>query len=268
MKSNRKNAMSKLRSERGASMMFALLVMLVCLLVAAVVITAATAAVGRFSRLAEMDQRFYSVSSATEVFSRLLDGQTVSVVREQKVTVTETATYEPGDDGVVCSERTRDRTASYAARFGDGSALGYGQSFSKNAALDLLFGDVVTYATQTGYESAYPAFSDDMEKTVSISHSVTDGDLSADALALDAKAVLKPDGTVVITLTDNGYQVEMIFSAEVTERSTESNETGKPVIEHDPDTDIYMETITTTTTQTKTAEFRWTLTDVKKVYGA
>lgn len=268
MKSIGKNAVRKLRSERGASMMFALLVMLVCLLVAAVVITAATAAAGRFSRLAEMDQRYYNVSSATEILTQLLDGQSVTIVREMTTSVTETSTYEPGENGAVCTDRSKESVTTYDARFGDGATLGYGQSFPKNAALDLLFDGVITYTAEAGYQSAYPAFSGDKNKAVTLSHNIISGDVADGPLALDAEAVLRPDGSVVFTLTDDGYTVEMTFSAEVNERTSDSKENGKPVIVHDPDSEIYQEIVTTTTTKTKTAVFRWTLTDVKKVYGS
>ena len=67
----------RLRSERGASFSFALLVMLVCVAVSAVVITAASASAGQFAKLGEMDQRYYSVTSAAGLFRDALgdDGE-------------------------------------------------------------------------------------------------------------------------------------------------------------------------------------------------
>ena len=47
----------KVASRRGASITFALLLFLVCAVVSSVVIVAGTAAAGRISRMAEMDQR-------------------------------------------------------------------------------------------------------------------------------------------------------------------------------------------------------------------
>lgn len=58
---------SKLRSKRGASITFALLIFLVCAMVSSVVIVAATTAGGRLSELRQSDQRYYTVTSAAEL---------------------------------------------------------------------------------------------------------------------------------------------------------------------------------------------------------
>ena len=56
----------KLRSDRGASMLLALLLFLVCAVAGSVILASGTAAAGRMSELAEMDQRYYAVASAAE----------------------------------------------------------------------------------------------------------------------------------------------------------------------------------------------------------
>jgi hypothetical protein len=53
-----------------------------------VILAAATAAAGRMSKIAESDQRYYSVTSAAELLKDLLDGKTVSVVRLKETEVT------------------------------------------------------------------------------------------------------------------------------------------------------------------------------------
>lgn len=55
---------SKLRSKRGASITFALLIFLVCAVVSSVVIVAATTAGGTMSGLRENDQRYYAATEA------------------------------------------------------------------------------------------------------------------------------------------------------------------------------------------------------------
>ncbi len=70
----------RIRSRRGASISFALLLFLVCAVLSSVIVTAATAAAGRMSSAAETDQRYYAVISAAELLKGLLDGKTVSVV--------------------------------------------------------------------------------------------------------------------------------------------------------------------------------------------
>ena len=72
--------LDKLRSGRGASITFALLLFLVCAVLSTVIITTASTAAGRMSNMAEADQRYYSVTSACELLKGLLDGKTVSIV--------------------------------------------------------------------------------------------------------------------------------------------------------------------------------------------
>ena len=73
--------MKKLRSEKGASITFALLIFLVCAVVSSVVLTAATASAGRMSQTAKMDQMYYSVASAAKLLSADLDGRTIVVIK-------------------------------------------------------------------------------------------------------------------------------------------------------------------------------------------
>ena len=62
------NAMkNKIKSQRGASITFALLLFLVCSVISIVVVIAGSAAAGRMSQRAETDQRYYAVTSAVEL---------------------------------------------------------------------------------------------------------------------------------------------------------------------------------------------------------
>ena len=85
MNSNENNAqnriVAKLRSERGASITFALLLFLVCAALSAVILVAATTASGRMAGIAETDQRYYSVTSAAELFAYQLDDKTITRVK-------------------------------------------------------------------------------------------------------------------------------------------------------------------------------------------
>lgn len=71
---------NKLGSRRGASITFALLLFLVCAVVSSVVVVAASTASGRMSKMAEMDQRYYAVTSAAELLCDDIDGKRVTVV--------------------------------------------------------------------------------------------------------------------------------------------------------------------------------------------
>ncbi len=73
----------KLRSRRGASITFALLIFLVCSMVSIAVVVAGSAAAGRMSQRAETDQRYYAVTSAVELLCDDFKGKTVTVVYEK-----------------------------------------------------------------------------------------------------------------------------------------------------------------------------------------
>lgn len=78
-----RRARAKLQSQRGASLSIALLLFLVCVVVGTVVLTAGTAAAGRLSELADMDRRYYSVTSAAELLAKELTGVPVTIQRSR-----------------------------------------------------------------------------------------------------------------------------------------------------------------------------------------
>ena len=65
----------KLKSQTGASITFALLLFLVCAVVGSAVLVAGTAAAGRMSKIAEMDQRYYAVNSAARLLVDQIAGE-------------------------------------------------------------------------------------------------------------------------------------------------------------------------------------------------
>lgn len=69
-------------------MSFALLLFLVCAAVGGVVLAAGTAAGGRISKMAEMDQRYYSVTSAAELIANELNGKSVAIRRSKEIDIT------------------------------------------------------------------------------------------------------------------------------------------------------------------------------------
>ena len=102
----------KLRSQSGASITFALLIFLVCAVVGSVVLAAGTAASGRMSRLAEMDQRYYSVNSAARLLTDLLDGTSATIVQTEQEG--ETTTYQD-ENGNAINNNNFDSIAKRAA---------------------------------------------------------------------------------------------------------------------------------------------------------
>ena len=98
------NAMkNKIKSQKGASITFALLIFLVCAVVSSAVIVAATTAAGRMSTMEEMDERYYAVTDACELLCRRLDGQTATVKYTEDTNgkiITATAVVE-GDNPIL-----------------------------------------------------------------------------------------------------------------------------------------------------------------------
>lgn len=82
------NLKTKLRSEKGASITFALLLFLVCAVVSIVVVVAGSAAAGRMSQRAETDQRYYAVTSAVELLCNDFKGMKVTVEYSKASTAT------------------------------------------------------------------------------------------------------------------------------------------------------------------------------------
>jgi len=96
------NAMkNKIKSQRGASITFALLLFLVCAIISSIVIVAATAVGGRASKMAELDQRYYAVNSAAELLRDVLEKQIVTVT-----TGTRTECKEDQDNKEVSDTKT------------------------------------------------------------------------------------------------------------------------------------------------------------------
>ena len=75
----------KLKSQTGASITFALLLFLVCAVVGSAVLVAGTAAAGRMSKVAEMDQRYYAVNSAARLLMDQVAGDknTVTIIKKE-----------------------------------------------------------------------------------------------------------------------------------------------------------------------------------------
>ncbi len=76
-----RSILKKLKSNKGASLTFALLAFLVCAVISAVLLASASAATGRLSNLAETDQRYYAVTSAAQLFCDTLENQEFTIRR-------------------------------------------------------------------------------------------------------------------------------------------------------------------------------------------
>ena len=255
---------NKLRSRTGASISFALLLFLICSVISIVVIVAASAASGRMSRMAELDQRYYAVTSAAELVKGMLDEKTVSVA-EVTVSKTET-TYEDGVslgtisilDTTVGTTRylVPDKTAGEISAFltkdyvVDGSetlAENKPSASLSNSTAYLIF-------TRT-------AISEDSPRTLSLTSNVGETLAVAIRETLDLSELDDGSATLTLVLTnvsggDDKNTLVLTFTADV---KTTTGTKNKDTVTNTTATSY---TVTTTTTLTETTTVTWHLTDV------
>lgn len=71
----------KLRSDKGASITFGLLLFLICAIISSVVLVAGTGAAGRMSGMSKTEQRYYSVSSTAKLITDQLKDASATVIK-------------------------------------------------------------------------------------------------------------------------------------------------------------------------------------------
>ncbi len=287
------NVLKKLRSSKGASLTFALLAFLVCAVISAVLLASAWAASGRASDLAKMDQRYYAVTSAAQLFCDTLDNQEIVVKRYYENTETTKAKwiYNEASDSVV-----KDTSASlppvppttkyelYMQIPDDSitietprSVNPKSTSFLSEAALYYVFGDKI-------YDSSYDVFGllgqsfnttegrfkDPVKQTNKWVFEVNAGSGYPD-LTVIAMAEMAADGSMVINFSNTAdasdpavfsMEVKLAASADTQTFSTGPNKSSK-ITEFGED--YYIEEQTEVRTETKTTTIKWTVSDIKKV---
>jgi len=85
---NLSNLKNKIRSNKGATLVFALFALIVCVMISAVIISTAFSNVGRIKNTQSEEQDYLSVSSAVKLFKDSLEGDSVSY-EETRVSTTE-----------------------------------------------------------------------------------------------------------------------------------------------------------------------------------
>lgn len=119
------NAMkNKIKSQKGASITFALLLFLVCAVISGVVVVAATTAAGRMSQQDEMDERYYAVTAAAKRLNDIFDKKKVTVNYEIK-------DGEPDFDSIAITDLNDNPVGSNTVLF----------KASKDVVQGVLFGD-------------------------------------------------------------------------------------------------------------------------------
>ena len=249
-----KEIRKKLRSERGASITYALLLFLVCAVVGAVVLVAATSASGRLSGLAETDQRYYSVTSAAELIRDLYDGAQAVAVSE-KITKTITPYKEDGS-GMDPVEDSSEVNRSI-----DGTKIEPGykpDTLIRDAAYQMHFADPAP---------AYP-----LRKELSLHEKSSSAAFKG--VSVSGEAAINEDGSLSVTIRSKSadgsdseqdeYAVRLLFTAD--EQTVEDDRTEEGTAQ---DTSIsgadYQ--ITTTKTETVTWTITWKYKEMQTVTG-
>ena len=249
-----KRFIRKLKSNKGASLSMALLLFLVCAAIGAVILTAATASAGRLSSLAEMDQRYYSVSSAAELLEQELTGKTVIVYRKSVKT-----------SKSIITDTTTDLDPEYEYTFEiNGENATDAASFLSQRAKHLVFGDVDlnNHDNEAGLREAMNGLmthADTRGGSFKVSHTDDFSDLDA-----EVRWSMKSDGTLVFKISNvsdgegnknnNKYTLVLTLIPTVTEdkNSIESEPVITPI---ENTANAYYKIVTTTTE--KTAWITW-----------
>ena len=186
----------KIQSERGASITFALLLFLVCAVVGSAVLTAGTAAAGRLSQIAEMDQRYYSVNSAARLLISLVEGDKVNVKKTAGASGDTTFSYKLNGNEIEIVETTEF------------------QSLALEAAHQLC---------QYQLDDSSPAVQTDgsiRTKNLTLGQS----GVSDDPLKVNIKEKIFPDNRLQFTVSrDDKYLVELVFQNIGVDYGTEKN---------------------------------------------
>ena len=264
----------KLHSQCGASITYALLLFLVCAVIGSIVLAAGTASAGRFSGLVEADQRYYSVTSAVNLFRELYDGKPYTIVRTKNYDETVTTVYtlvedENGNVTVTAGSPSKTTsTPSYTFTVSDGNSKDPFQRF----ATKLVYGDLSNAEAVWG--SSFPGISADESGTLELR---VDG---LDTLSVDVQYTLRKDGAVVLYFTNKDgdpFKVRMVLTANIPGDSlvdtagTPVTDSGEPVLvegsptvpaEGLPTVKTKTDTVTTSHVVTKTTTVTWTVIDV------
>lgn len=243
----------KVASRRGASITFALLLFLVCAVISAVVVVSATATAGRMSKMAEMDQRYYAVTSAARLLRDAIEGATVTVTTIAKTDTTKTETTDTETGMVTVNEAKVKQPNKYS--FAQG-AVSSTITDPNESDLPLL---IEAACVQTGVralpETGWPR---------PLVLTATDGSLDTSALTVDVNETLRADGSMVFDVSNsNGtaaekYQLRLTFSAQDCESSSQTS-LGEPTTTTDGNT------VTSTTTQSviTTQTLKWKMTGIQ-----
>ncbi len=239
----------KLNSQRGASLTFALLLFLVCAVVGSVVLVAGTAASGRMSKVAEMDQRYYSVNSAARLLIDMIDDETVMIIATQeRLNPVESEPENPTDPTEPTDpENATDPTeptdptdptepAEEAAEYGDAIYEYEDEDGDHKAVNPESFDSIIKEAAYyyimdiepDNYSDRKPGNGADYRYVIKLTAGGNGvDDKMKSAMEVTIKEELGNDGKMILTVDQNDeYAVILIFSPDV-EKTLDEQETQK-----------------------------------------
>ena len=191
----KKTVLRKLRSNEGASLTYAILLFLVCAVVGTIVLTAGTIASGRLAEKAEMDQRYYHVTSTAEFLKDALDGKSVRIIRENTNPI------------VIRVEGYDDPLPSDFMNSFEQETNFYNYDFLTLKTLQLM--------PELTWEAD---FYDQNAKVTNIKFQV-----SGQEHVADVKVTIK-NGVMTMDISDNGYTVRMNFAPQISEVNSLNDE--------------------------------------------
>lgn len=227
----------KLSSNSGASILFALFLFLVCAAIGSVVLTAGTAAAGRMSKTAEMDQRFYAVQSAAQLFKDQLDGQSVGIERTETTEDTVYTDSFKNAEGVAVEQPSTNYTSSsvtsYSVTWSKGGFVTMDQNTSNTLTSKVAINTICDRYDNQNAESAWKwdmpnsgisgpvPISETMEIQLSPTASaLEDADIDLSGLpAVTVTYTAAADGSLTFIFSSGNYSVKLNMPAVVTDKT-------------------------------------------------
>ena len=259
MKSIRKSIKNKICSESGASITFALLLFLVCAVTGSLILVAGTAAAGRMSHTAKMDQQYYSVTSAAGLLQQLIEEKSVTVT-ETTVTETDYRCTDSSRYQIDGEDIDNPKVTSFERQINNTTVGTFYQSQD-------FVEDAVYMIFQNAQESTttYP-----IEKDLMLTAATKKDEISVDLpeLKVSIAEELYADGTMKLKVSGGeGYTLLLVFTAETNSSKDEQTQSGTPKdVSTDENGDISW-TVTDTTTETVRTDYHWKLSEIMTLTG-
>ena len=240
----------KWKANRGASLSIALFLFLICSVLGAVLLTAATTASGRLADLAEMDQRYYAVTSAAELLAKELTKEPVTIT-QTKTVKRKVETRGPADDPETVIQYDvsyytdingkKGLPLSLSLSYGEEPTSGAGNSpdgemsFLTARAFELMFGDEkcnTEAALDYSFKKSHFA-GQDSPKSFDMAFSSADGNLAVDHLAVDVSYQMMRSGVLILTVTNKTgepYKLKLTLTPKFTENKSSKGTWEESVI--------------------------------------